>query len=48
MPIQFFFQGKNTELVKMFSNANPDVKKRARDLLMKLDITNATAYKEMK
>lgn len=48
MPIQFFFQGKNTELIKMFSHANPDVKKRARDLLMKLDVTNASAYKDMK
>jgi len=48
MPIQFFFQGKNTELIKMFSRANPDVKKRARDLLMKLDVTNASAYKDMK
>jgi len=48
MPIQFFFQGKNTELIKTFSRANPDVKKRARDLLMKLDVTNASAYKDMK
>jgi uncharacterized protein DUF4835 len=48
MPIQFFFQGKNTELIKMFGRANPDVKKRARDLLMKLDVTNASAYKDMK
>ena len=33
MIMQFFFQGKNNELIKMFSRANPDVKKRARDLL---------------
>ena len=46
--IQFFFQGKSTELVKMFSKANPDLKKRAKDLLLKLDITNANAYKELK
>jgi len=46
--IQFFFQGKSTELVKMFSKASPDVKKRARDLLLKLDITNANAYKDLK
>jgi len=46
--IQFFFQGKSTELVKMFSKASPDVKKRAKDLLLKLDITNANAYKELK
>jgi hypothetical protein len=48
MLIQFFFQGKSTELVKMFSKADTDVKRRARDLLMKLDITNANAYKELR
>lgn len=48
MLIQFFFQGKSTELVKMYSKANPDVKKRARDLLVKLDVTNANAYKELR
>jgi hypothetical protein len=48
MPIQFFFQGKSTELIKMFSKANPDIKKRARDLLIKLDVTNSSAYKEMR
>jgi hypothetical protein len=46
--MQFFFQGKSTELVKMFSKASPDIKKRARDLLLKLDITNANAYKDLK
>jgi hypothetical protein len=48
MLIQFFFQGKSTELIKMFGRANADVKKRARDLLLKLDITNASAYKDLK
>jgi hypothetical protein len=48
MLIQFFFQGKSTELIKMFGKANADVKKRARDLLLKLDITNANAYKDLK
>ncbi len=48
MLIQFFFQGKSTELIKMFSKANPDIKKRARDLLTKLDITNSNAYKDLK
>jgi len=45
MLIQFFFQGKSTEFIKMFSKADPDVKKRAKDLLTKLDITNISAYK---
>jgi len=32
----------------MFSKANPDIKKRARDLLVKLDITNVNAYKDLR
>ena len=48
MIMQFFFQGKSNELVKVFSKAAPDVKTRARDILSKLDLTNAAAYKELK
>jgi len=48
MLVQFFFQGKSTELVKMFSKANPDLKKRARDLLVKMDVTNSNAYKDLR
>ena len=48
MAIQFFFQGKSNEFVKVFSKANAEQKSRARDLLTKLDITNANAYKELK
>jgi len=48
MVIQFFFQGKSNELVKLFSKANPDVKSRAREFLAKMDITNASVYKELK
>jgi hypothetical protein len=48
MVIQFFFQGKSNELVKMFSNAQTDTKIRAKDFLVKLDLTNASAYKELK
>ncbi|HEY6502562.1 MAG TPA: DUF4835 family protein [Chitinophagaceae bacterium] len=48
MILQFFFQGKSAELVKVFSKANADVKARAKDILSKLDITNAAAYKELK
>lgn len=48
MIIQFFFQGKSKELVKIFSKATTDQKTRARDLLTKLDITNGAAYKELK
>jgi hypothetical protein len=48
MVLPFFFQGKSTELVKVFSKADSDTRTRARDLLVKLDLTNASAYKELK
>lgn len=47
MIIQFFFQGKSNELVKVFSKAQPDVKSRAKDFLTKLDVTNANTYKAL-
>jgi hypothetical protein len=48
MVLQFFFQGKSNELVKIFSKAEKDTKTRARDFLVKLDLTNASVYKELK
>jgi len=48
MIMQFFFQGKSTELVKVFSKANAEQKGRARELLSRLDITNGAAYKELR
>jgi Domain of unknown function (DUF4835) len=48
MILQFFFQGKGTELVKVFSKAAPDQKTRAREILTKVDITNAGLYKDLK
>ena len=48
MALQFFFQGKSNEFVKVFSKATTEQKSRARDLLTKLDITNVIAYKELK
>jgi hypothetical protein len=48
MIMQFFFQGKSNELVKIFSKADSDTKARIREILSKLDITNTTAYKELK
>ena len=45
MIIQFFFQGKGTELSKVFQKANPDEKSRALDLLVRLDVSNANKYK---
>ena len=43
---QFFFQGKATELIKIFSKAPIQDKARASELLQRLDITNATKYKD--
>jgi Domain of unknown function (DUF4835) len=43
---QFFFQGKSTELIKVFLKAKPLDKARASELLQKLDINNAGNYKE--
>lgn len=48
MVLQFFFQGKSNELLKIFSKAENDLKTRAKDYLVKLDLTNANAYKELK
>jgi hypothetical protein len=44
MIIQFFFQGKSNEFLKIFSKANKTQKTQAREMLARLDITNATAY----
>lgn len=46
MILQFFFQGKSDELLKLFSKASPAEKSRALEFLQKLDISNSTKYKE--
>lgn len=43
---QFFFQGKSTELINIFSKAPPQDKIRASEILQRLDITNAGKYKD--
>jgi hypothetical protein len=48
MLLQFFFQGKGTEMFKAFTKANMEMKNRARDILTKLDLTNASMYKELR
>jgi hypothetical protein len=42
---QFFFQGKSTELIKIFSKASSADKATAADILSRIDITNASRYK---
>ena len=46
MILQFFLQGKSEELIKLFSKASPPDKARALEYLQKLDISNASKYKE--
>lgn len=48
MILQFFFQGRSTELIKIFSKADQETKDRAKALLVKLDVANMQAYKELK
>jgi Domain of unknown function (DUF4835) len=48
MIMQFFFQGRSAELVKVFSKANKDVKDKALIHLLKLDVTNARLYNDLK
>ena len=48
MIMQFFFQGRSAELVKVFSKAKKDIKDRALAQLLKLDVTNSRQYNELK
>jgi hypothetical protein len=48
MIMQVFFQGKSSELAKLFAQAKPDMRVQAREMLMKLDITNSTLYKDLR
>jgi len=46
MVIPFFFQGRSEELIRIFKKANFQEKQRASELLQRLDITNASKYKQ--
>jgi hypothetical protein len=46
MAVQFFFQGKSSELIRMFKKAPPEQKSRAREILVKIDVGNANTYKQ--
>ncbi len=46
MILQFFFQGKTQELIKLFSKASPADKLKAVEYLQKLDISNTAKYRE--
>jgi hypothetical protein len=46
MVMNFFFQGKSDEIIKIFKKAGPQDKMRAVELLQKTDITNSAKYKQ--
>lgn len=46
MIVPFFFQGKSNEIIKIFKKAQPDERGRAREILMKVDVTNSNQYKQ--
>jgi hypothetical protein len=46
MALQFFFQGKSDEIIKLFKKASLQDRARATELLQRLDITNAGRYKQ--
>lgn len=45
MVIQFFFQGRSGELIKMFKKSSPEERSRALDILSRVDVSNASLYK---
>ena len=46
MIVPFFFQGKSTELIRIFKKATPEDKQKAREILQKIDISNSNTYKQ--
>lgn len=48
MILRFFFQGRSTEMIRVFSKAKQEMKDKAKAILVKLDITNVQDYKELK
>jgi hypothetical protein len=46
MVLQFFMQSKADELIQIFQKATSDQKSRAVEILQKIDLTNASKYKD--
>lgn len=46
MVMQFFMQSKSDELIHVFQKATPDQKSRVVEICQKIDMSNATKYKE--
>jgi len=45
MIVQFFFQGKAAEFIRIFKKATPEDRQKAREILQKIDISNSNTYK---
>lgn len=46
MMLQFFMQSKADEWIHIFKKGNPEQKRRAKEMLQKLDITNTAKYND--
>jgi hypothetical protein len=46
MIVQFFFQGKANELIRIFKKGSPEEKQKAQEMLVKLDISNSNRYRQ--
>ncbi len=46
MVMQFFMQSKSDELIQIFQKATPDQKSRVVEICQKIDLTNASKYKD--
>jgi len=46
MIVQFFFQGKASELIRIFKKGTPEEKQKAQEMLVKLDISNSNRYRQ--
>jgi hypothetical protein len=46
MIVQFFFQGKATELIRIFKRGTPEEKQKALEILTKIDVSNSNTYKQ--
>lgn len=46
MIIPFFFQGKSSEIIKVFKKAAPEEKQKAREMLVRMDVANTNNYKQ--
>ncbi|MEO8583373.1 MAG: DUF4835 family protein [Flavitalea sp.] len=46
MIIPFFFEGRTSEIVRIFKKAPPDEKQNVQEMMARLDISNANTYKQ--